>query len=305
MIYKAEGTFKDVVTIAGDMTYPGYVIRGNGRSCMIDAGVNLYGPLYMKTLDAILGSADSLDMLFLTHSHYDHLGAAPYLSRKLPALEVGGHGRIEELLAKEKVLKLMDELSEVQRDMFREIAGDEDVHLSPLKLAHRLKDGDSFDLGGLTCEVYETPGHTKDSLSFFVPEIGALFPGEAAGIPQGADCEGVQVEFLSSYEDYLKSIERAAALKPRMIGMAHAWVLTEDDAGSFLERSYHETELYRRQIETFLDECHGDTGEAVTHMARVEYDEKGGIFQERNAYMTNLSAQVSLIASMGNTCSRR
>ncbi|HPJ36977.1 MAG TPA: MBL fold metallo-hydrolase [Spirochaetota bacterium] len=304
MIYKAEGTFEDVVTVAGDLTYPGYVIRGKEQSCMIDAGVNLYGPLYMKTLDTILGNADSLDMLFLTHSHYDHLGAAPYMSRKLKGLKIGGHERIEALLAKEKVLKLMDELSEVQRNMFSDITGDEDVHLSPLKLDYRLQDGDSFDLGGVTCEVYETPGHTKDSLSFFVPEIGALFPGEAAGIPQGVQCEGVQVEFLSSYEDYLKSIERAAALKPRIIGMAHAWVLTGDDAASFLERSYTETILYRKQIEAFLDMSNGDIAEATKNMARVEYDEKGGIFQERNAYMTNLRAQVSLIASMGNTCSR-
>lgn len=304
MIYKAEGTFKNVVAVAGDMAYPGYVVRGEERSCMIDAGVNLYGPLYVKTLEMILGGADRLDMLFLTHSHYDHLGAAPYLSRKLPSLEIGGHERIEGLLAKEKVLRLMDELSEVQREMYRDIVGGEDVHLSPLRLDYRLKDGDRFDLGGVTCEVYETPGHTKDSISFFVPEIGALFPGEAAGIPRGADCEGVQVEFLSSYEDYLKSIERAASLKPKMIGMAHAWVLTDDDASSFLEQSYRETELYRKQIEAFLDACNGDIDEAVKKMACVEYDEKGGIYQERNAYMTNLSAQVSLIASMGQMCSR-
>lgn len=303
MIYKAEGSFEDAVSVAGDMAYPGYVIRGKERSCMIDAGINLYGPLYMRTLETILGDPGRLDMLFLTHSHYDHLGAVPYLSRMLPALEIGGHEKIEELLAKEKVLKFMDTLSEVQREMFQEIVGDEDVHLSPLVLDHRLKDGDSFDLGGLTCEAYHTPGHTKDSISFFVPEIGALFPGEAAGIPRGEHCEGIQVEFLSSYGDYIQSIERAASLKPKIIGMAHAWVLTGDDAASFLEKSYHETELYRKQIEAFLNDCSGDIDAAVKKMARAEYDEKGGIYQERNAYMTNLSAQVALIASMGNTCS--
>jgi hypothetical protein len=33
-------------------------------------------------------------------------------------------------------------------------------------------------------------------------------------------------------------------------------------------------------------------------MARKEYDEKGAIMQERNAYITNLTAQVRLIAGL-------
>jgi len=59
------------------------------------------------------------------------------------------------------------------------------VHIEAVDFQINLKEGDRFDLGGLTCEVYEVPGHTGDSLAFFIPEIKALFAGEACGIPEG------------------------------------------------------------------------------------------------------------------------
>ena len=37
---------------------------------------------------------------------------------------------------------------------------------------------------------------------------------------------------------------------------------------------------------------------AIETMARKEYDETGTIYQERNAYLTNLTAQVKHIAGL-------
>jgi len=87
-------------------------------------------------------------------------------------------------------------------------------------------------------------------------------------------------------------------LEPEMVCIGHGLVLTGNDARDFLRCSLEETFRYRETIEAYLNEAQGDVEKAMQNMARQEYDIKGGIFQERNAYLTNLGAQVSHIAVM-------
>ncbi len=294
----ASGKINDRIHVAGNLAYPGYVIRGDAKNLMIEGGINLMGPLYLKSIKEILGDANRLNYLFITHSHYDHLGAAHYLKRNISGLTIGAHERVAPLLQKESVLAMMNRLSEIQRSLFKDIAGDEDLRIRPMEFDLSLKEGDEFDLGGLTCRVYEVPGHTRDSLAFFIPELKVLFPGEAAGVPLGRDGNEAQVEFLSSYDDYLASLEKMMSLKPEMICIGHAWVLSGDDASGFLRKSHAATFEYRTLIEKYINDAHGNIDSAIETMARREYDEKGTILQERNAYLTNLTAQVKHIAGL-------
>jgi len=298
MKVRAEGDFGEFIAIAGNLLYPGYIVKGKQHRLMIDAGVNLMGPTYVASLDRILGDRNALDYVFATHSHYDHVGAIPYLKRKIPGLKTGASPRVGELMKKRSVLDLMNRLSVDAQKLFRDTAGDEDLSIEPLDFELSLKQGDRFDLGGVTCEVHEVPGHTRDSLAFFIPEARALFAGEACGCLEGEKDGQMQVEFLSSYDDYLSSLDKMIALRPRLIGMAHLWVFTDDDATDFLQRSREETPRYRELIECYLDAADGDVDRATTTMAQKEYDEKGTIAQPRNAYIENLKAQVRKIASM-------
>lgn len=294
----ANGRINEYLSVAGNAIYPSYVVRGSKKSMMIDAGINLFGPLYAKSLDEILGGREKLDYLFVTHSHYDHLGAMPYLRRMIPGMRTGGHERVAGLLKKESVLQQMTRLSEIQRPLFGQFTGDEDVRLEPVELDHILREGDSFDLGGLTCNVYEVPGHTRDSLAFYFPEAGMLFPGESIGYVEDSPEGGVLVEFLSSYDDYLASLEKMISLKPKLFGMGHAWIYTGDDAADFLERSRIATFEHRKKLEDYLDSVNGDVDRAIEKIASIEYDQKGTIRQERNAYLINLTAQVKHIAGL-------
>ncbi len=299
MKFRAEGMFGPHIGVAGHSDYPGYVVAGSASSVMIDAGLSFLGPLYIEVLDSILGSADRLDMLVLTHSHYDHLGATPYLKTRLTRLKAGGHGYLKTLLSKSTVLERMNELNEIQRERYGGFSKGENIPLIPFDLDIELAGGMEFDLGGVTCRVLSTPGHTRDSLSFYFPEIGALFAGEAVGVPEGDNGENVQVEFLSSYDDYLESLAMLTDIRPRLLGLGHAWVFTDDDATQYLDKSLAATERYRDLILEYLDRHCGDEELTVAAMVTREYDAKGTIFQERNAYITNLRAQVALVAGMG------
>jgi glyoxylase-like metal-dependent hydrolase (beta-lactamase superfamily II) len=294
----ATGRINDHIHVAGNPYYPGYVMQGSEKSLMVEAGMNLMGPLYMKDVNAILGDSQKLDFLFVTHSHYDHLGAVPYLKRMIPGLVLGAHERVSALMRKDSVIAMMNRLSDAQRGFFKDITTDEDVTITPMETEHVLKEGDEIGLGGLTCRVYEVPGHTKDSLAFYFPEIRAIFTGEASGHLEGKEGNSIQACFLSSYDDYLTSLEKIISLHPQYLCLGHGWVFTDDDADDFLRSSHAATPAFRTLIESYLDQANSDIEQATRTMARKEYDERGVIIQERNAYLANLIAQVRLIAGM-------
>jgi 2-aminobenzoylacetyl-CoA thioesterase len=294
----AAGTVGEHLVVAGSPAYPSYILKGREKNLMIEAGLNLMAPLILMQTGEILGSPDNLHYLFLTHSHYDHLGAAGFMKCSIPGLQLGAHERVGELMRRESVLSLMNMLSRVQLSSFPEVQDYGSIAIRPTEFGISLREGDEIDLGGLTCRVFEVPGHTKDSLAFSIPELGMLFTGEAAGVPQGPAGDEPQVCFLTSYDDYVASLEKIMSLAPRVLCIGHAWIFTDEDASGFLSSSCAATFEYRRLIERYLDEAKGDVDAAIAAMARREYDEKGTIYQERNAYLTNLTAQVKHIASL-------
>jgi glyoxylase-like metal-dependent hydrolase (beta-lactamase superfamily II) len=292
----AHGRIHDRITAIADVGYPAYVIRGQKKSLMIDSGMNHLGPRYLASLEELFGDTGRLDYLFLTHSHYDHVGSAGYLKQRVPGLQTGAHERVAALVRKASVLETMNRLSMSHAELLEYNTTGEDLTLQPFEIDMLLKQGDEVDLGGLTCRVYETPGHTRDSLAYYFPEIGALFPGDACGVLRTEEDGVLQVEFVASYQDYVDSLQRMIALGPDMVCLAHNWVLTHKDAAEFLERSLAETFRYRELIESYLDAASGDVEEAIREMARAEYEADGGTFQPSAGYLTNQAAQVRHIA---------
>jgi len=303
----AEGKINKNIEVCGHPTYPGYIIKGESASMLIEAGLNIIGPSYLQGVNRVLGDCSLLNYILVTHGHYDHLGAISYLKKMIPKAMLMGHESLAGLLQKQKVLDTMNFLSEQTWSYFEDIkkmiSEKDDILIRPAALGKGLKEGDIVELGNLNCLVYETPGHTKDHLSFFIPEEGILFAGEALGNPIMQKDSELKIEFLTSYTDYLQSIEKLVKLLPKVkiIAMSHLYYYTDDDVEKVMELAYGDTIRYRDLIEKYLDMENGNVDAAVQTMVRTEYDEKGNVYQERNAYMTNVSAQVKAIAALACT----
>ena len=304
MIQKATGKITDSVYASGHYIYPGYLIRGEKKNLMVEAGFNLLGPAYLEGIQSYFGHDMVPDYCFATQSHYDHLGALPYLKAAMPKMAIGASPKVARLLQKESVISKMNFFSAQLGEYFKEEipVTYENTDIRPFEVDLELAQGDVIDFGNFHCRVYETPGHTKDHLSFWIPELSLLFPGEALGNPAG-DGNEVKVEFVSSYTDYLNSIDQLRVLNPKIIAMSHMYVYTGRDAPLFMERSRKSTIQYRQLIEAYLDEVHGDLDAACDLMAKKEYDEKGSILMERNAYVANLRAQVKAVYRVSSECS--
>ena len=121
----------------------------------------------VKSADAILAKAAdegfTIDWVFETHAHADHLSGAPYIKIKTGAKVAIG-----------------ERIREVQK-IFRPVFNAMDVSGDGSEFDLLFKDGDSFEIGNLKGEVLATPGHTPACVSYKIGD--AVFVGDTLFMP--------------------------------------------------------------------------------------------------------------------------
>ncbi len=270
----------------GNVYFPLYLILGE-KIAMIDAGVTVMGPIYKKDILFIAGNR-GIDLLLLTHSHFDHCGAIPYLRRNLPPFKIGASPVAKEVFKKEKAIEHIINLNkEVEQTAPPQ---KEDISIDRIDVDMELKEGDVIELGeGIIIEVLETPGHTRCGLSFYIPSKKAIFFGEAGGV---IEIDGtIRPQFLSSYKQYVNSIEKMMKLDIEIIGLAHGGALIGEEARNYLEKSLEETILFKERIIEYFKK-YNDREKVVEVIA--EEDIKN-ISQPKTPYILNLRASVSAV----------
>lgn len=108
----------------------------------------------------------SLEWLIETHVHADHLSAAPYIQRKLGG-RIGIGRNIT--VVQDTFGKVFNEGTEFQRD------GSQFDRL--------FDDGDSYQVGRMTCFAMHTPGHTPACMTHVMGD--AAFVGDTLFMPDG------------------------------------------------------------------------------------------------------------------------
>ncbi|MEL0106138.1 MAG: MBL fold metallo-hydrolase [Rhodospirillaceae bacterium] len=128
-----------------------------------------------------------------THAHADHLTAAPYLKEKLGA-SIG----------------IGENITDVQK-VFKKVfnAGDDFV-TDGSQFDHLFKDGEEFNIGGLTARVMHTPGHTPACMTYVIGD--AAFVGDTLFMP---DYGTARADFPGGDAATLyRSIHKILALAP-------------------------------------------------------------------------------------------
>jgi glyoxylase-like metal-dependent hydrolase (beta-lactamase superfamily II) len=119
-----------------------------------------------KIIDHVRTHGLTVEWLIETHAHADHLSAAPYIQQNLG----GKIGIGEHITTVQNVFgKVFNEGTEFQRD------GSQFDRL--------FKDGDTYQIGGLTARVMHTPGHTPACTTHVIGN--AAFVGDTLFMPDG------------------------------------------------------------------------------------------------------------------------
>lgn len=299
MIVGRTGFVAKGLYVAGLAWSPVYVVVGERGLYLFEAGFYCMGRYYERD---IIGAGKGLapTHLFLTHVHYDHCGAVTHLKRVFSRLTVAASGRAAEIIGRPNARNLMERLS---RNVVRLIEPMEGVDpalliresFEPFGIDRVVEDGQTIFLeDGLSVKVIATPGHTRDMMSYYLPERKILVATEAVG------CLGhsnqIVTEFLVDYDGYVKALQRLSALDIEVLCQGHHFVFVGEDVKPYLERSLKAAREFKEAVEGHLLARAGSVDEVVEIVKTREYDTNKGVKQPEQAYLINLRTRVAHLA---------
>jgi len=172
------------------------------RPALVDSGFVAHAEHTRKSAESMAG--DRIALVVNTHWHSDHVGGNRELQRFGAAIAAS----------------VPDAEAVRRRDPGCCAAAYLDQPVAPYSVDIALRDGDLLRLGDSDWQVVRTPGHTSGHLSLWQPEERILAVGDAlSDYDVGwvwAALDGPQAAATA-----LQSIERIAALKPRVLLPAH------------------------------------------------------------------------------------
>jgi len=293
MKYLQTGEVFDGFHVVGNETVPVYLLDGP-VPVLFDAGLTALGR-YEADIRRILGDRTP-GYLFLTHSHFDHIGAAAHLKSVYPTMKIAGSERTQEILQRDKAVQLIRSLNQEAAESLASL------HQGPIyedpfesfDLDLKLKGGEIIELDpDCHIEVLNAPGHTWDFISYWVPEKKLLIASEAVGCDDGSGY--IFAEFLVDYDAYVRTLTGLNGLDVNVLCQGHKVVLTGPDARTHMQRSLEQAPQYLAMVEEFLKEEQGDIERTVDRVKAVEWDPKPWPKQTESAYVLNTRIRVGTI----------
>jgi glyoxylase-like metal-dependent hydrolase (beta-lactamase superfamily II) len=294
VIIDQTGCIADSLHMLGNPAVPVYLLDGD-HPAVFDAGFSFLGHHYANAISEVLGTRTPAYCL-LTHSHFDHCGSVSVLKSHYPHMKIVASEQAKATLARPNAIELIRHLNRFSTEVFRRngFIGDASLEFTPFEIDMTVKEGDVLQISpDRTLQVIETPGHTRDCLSYYIPEIKSLICSEAAGT---TDTTGYIVsECLVDYDQYVHSIKKLERMDSDVICLAHRYAFTGQDAKNYIPRSLKYCDEFRILVESCLAEEHGDMAAVISRIKVVEYDVKPDPKQPEPAYLLNLEARIKSV----------
>lgn len=298
MQFGQTGKVVDDFYVTGLRWSPVYLLAGS-HPVLFEAGFTCAARLYEADIRLALGTGTP-EMLFLTHVHYDHCGATPYFKRVFPGIKIAASKHSVEILARPNAQRLITSLSRFAVNLVAE-ADDVDREslidepFVPFGVDKELTGDEVIELGDFRVQVIPSPGHTRDQLSYYIPERRILIGTEATGC---MDRAGTFIpEFLVDFDLYMASLRRLAALATDVLCQGHHFVYVgEEEVRAFFDRSIKAAEDFKKRVMELLSEHDGSVDPVVQQIKHEQYDTNPNVKQPEPAYLLNLKARVTHLA---------
>jgi len=266
MWIKEPGTVTERIEFLGRPELCSYLVKGDTYALLGGAMAHVI-PDVLTQLNNLEVDLERIRYLVILHSHYDHLGMAPYLAREWPWLTVAISKVGARILKNQKALKVIQVYNNSMVKTAH-YAG----QIEPLNCVkegfpiHRIiNDGMEFDLGNrVKLQIIDVPGHSVCSIAAYFPREYALFPSDSIGslteeriLPMGS----------SNYDDFQASIETLSNVNAEIVCLEHFGALTPPEGIEFCERVKKEAKDFRKEmIDTYKRE--GDIELTIAKLAK-------------------------------------
>lgn len=186
-----------------------YLLVGDTLA-LIDTGMPGEGKQILEAITAIGRKPEELTYILITHAHLDHIGSLALLKKATGATIVASDKEIGYIQGLKKTWRMSRE--GIGGKVFKALLFFNETFIfkyEPATIDIPCKGGETINcLGGI--KVIDTPGHSPGSLSFYLPDKGILFTGDALSgrpalrLPMKVGC--------SNYQKALESVEKIAEL---------------------------------------------------------------------------------------------
>ena len=125
-----------------------YLIAGSQKTALYDCGMAYCGPQTVENIKEKLQQLgrEHIDLIFLSHSHYDHMGALPFILKAFPDAQVLASAKCASVLSKPGATRLIKHLGETARDLYTPGSRLE-IPIDGLRVDTVIGDGDVISLG--------------------------------------------------------------------------------------------------------------------------------------------------------------
>ncbi len=285
MIIEDVGQIEDGFYALGHPSVPVYLMDGRFPA-LFDAGFTALANLYIQAIKGVLGERAPA-FLFLTHAHWDHIGAAGIFKETWPEMKIVASEKTREIISKPSVVERVDSLNREALGALRDwgVALLHRGAFVPFMVDEILVPWKSYQVGeNVTIQGFPSPGHTRDFVVYWIPERKILIASEAVG------CDDVP-EFLVDYDTYVRDIKRFMKMAPRVLCTGHQRVVTGEDVRHYLGNALQTAENYRCFVERYLEA--GESVEEISErVKRMEWDRKTFPKQPLEPYIINTRQRV-------------
>ena len=187
---------------------------------------------------------DKVDKIFISHTHYDHIGAMPYVIDQWPDAVIYGSKKAKKVFASQGARDLMKTLGEKARDNF--VDTEVEIRNDNFKIDKVVINGDEISLGSSYMKVLETKGHTDCSLTFVLEPESIMFCSESTGVLR---CKGdIHSAILKSYNDAIESVIKCREYKPKQLISPHFGMIPPYYIEKYFEIFIEESEREKKMI---------------------------------------------------------
>jgi len=256
MRFQKPGKIAPQIYFLGSRSICMYLVMGDVY-VLIGGGV----PWVVKKLEAQLDEfgidREKIHYLVISHAHHDHCGAVPYLLAKYPWIQTVASGYCAYVLGKSQPVDLIRKVNRQTLNALKHPHDYNGVSLDfhPISIDRQVGDGDALDIGGLSVQFFQTPGHSRCSLSVYIPEIATLLPADAVPFPEEEKRE-LTVTANHDYDDYIASLEKLRHLNVQMVCYEHGGALIGNGAAGIIQKSLAATHQQRERIRVRYEEIH-------------------------------------------------
>ena len=226
-----------------------FLYLGKESTVLHDLGMACFNKELIENLEEALAGRP-LDYILLSHTHYDHMGALPYVLKRWPDAKVCGCMKTASVFEREGALKMIVSMGQSASELYGKDPNE--VTAEGIRVDIVMEDGQVVDLGGGESLVgYESKGHTDCSMSYFINPVGLLFLSESTGVLESE--EVMHTSVLKSFDDSFVAAKRLNELPTKYLVVPHYGIVSDETRAKFFDWYMEEALKEKSLIEDCLN----------------------------------------------------